>query len=639
MMQFAQPLALFALLSIPIIIVLHVLRPRRQTITVSSTSLWTAALRERQRGLGLQKLFRNLSLVLLVLAALAASLALAGPRWLTQSNEHQDIVLVLDVSASMQARSGLRTRLDEAKSIALELIDGLPQGGRALIMSTAHKAVLRSGFETNPQLLRRTLKAIDATDEAGEPGGALALAASLLRGRDDGQIYFITDAAFDADVGMGGERVQYRIVGQSVGQIARNVAITRFDFRTEPGRQDRFQVLLSIHNYTDAALTVPTSVMLERRQLFARVVEVGAGATRTLVMPFKGKALGRATATIDIDDDLSLDNRAYAVANIIDTTQILLFSPGNFYLQSVLSALPNVQVNLATSASLANIEREALRHDVVIFDRIQAPVLPAGNFLLFGTLAPDLPFQSTGSVFQPEIQGTGNSALMQGVDLTGVRIDEALKIPHQLSSPGTHRLFWSADSELALALIDERKRVVLLGFDLNRSNFALQAAFPLFITRTLDWLYPQGLDATHTQIQAGEPYAIQAGAAHDELIMRTPNFEGQVYALEDGALLYENTSTTGIYRYTVDNVVRYFAVNLTNAQESNITARASEVLKLTTPGEITADGNSQSDGKAAGQTDDDSAQVIKALWPQLTLLLLALLLTEWLLWCAGRRHV
>jgi hypothetical protein len=95
-------------------------------------------------------------------------------------------------------------------------------------------------------------------------------------------------------------------------------------------------------------------------------------------------------------------------------------------------------------------------------------MVPAGNFLLLGTVPPDVGFQATGSVVQPRIQGSGDSALMRGVDLTGVRIDEALKIPIQAASPGLQRLIWSADSELALALLDPHKRMVVLGFDLNQ---------------------------------------------------------------------------------------------------------------------------------------------------------------------------
>ena len=264
---------------------------------------------------------------------------------------------------------------------------------------------------------------------------------------------------------------------------------------------------------------------------------------------------------------------------------------------------------------------------MVIFDRVAAPILPAGNFLLLGSLSPRLPFQSTGSVSKPDIQGIGDSALMQGVDLTGVRIDEALQIPPQTSSADIQRLFWSADSDLALALLDERKRVVVLGFDINRSNFALQAAFPLFITRALDWLHPQGLDATRTQIRAGEPYSIEVGAAHRELIMRTPQGIGQAYELDGGTLLFHDTSRSGIYRYTVDDVVRYFAVNLTDGSESNIARRATDVLTARA-------GNA---GAAVDQSTD-GAQVIKALWPQFTALLLALLVLEWLLWCTGRRR-
>ncbi|MFT5446813.1 MAG: Ca-activated chloride channel family protein [Gammaproteobacteria bacterium] len=641
MMQFAQPLGLLALVSIPVIILLHLLRPRRRTITVSSTALWSEALRERQRGLGLHQLFQNLSLVLLILAALIASLTLAEPRWLTESTEHHDIVIVVDASASMRARAPAGTRLDQARGVALELIDSLPQGARALIITSAHKAVLRSGFETNTQLLRRAVKAIQNTDEAGNPHDALALASSLLRSREDGRIYFITDAAFETPLGMGGERVRYRLVGQNVNDKAGNVAITRFDFRTEPGRENRFQVLLSVHNFTDTPVTLPVKVELERRELFNRDVEIAADSTRTLVMPFAGKALGRATASIDIDDDLPSDNRAWAVTNVTERTHVLLYTSGNFYLQSVLNALPNVELTLAPPEdlenSLDNLEREARLNDVVIFDRVPVPQLPAGNFLLIGTLPPNLPVQAGGTVFNPRIQGNSDSALVQGIDLSAVRIDQALRIPPQPPSARVQRLFWDTDTELALALLDERTRIVLLAFDIAQSNFAIQAAFPLFISRTLDWLRPQGIDRPRTQIKAGEPYAIQTADSNREIIIRTPQGDGEAYRIKNGELLYENTSTAGIYRYSVNDVARYFAVNLTDKGESNITPRAAELINPRS-GLVNSGSEETESNEVSALSARKLAQTIKTLWPQFAALLLILLLAEWLLWCTGRRH-
>jgi len=109
-----------------------------------------------------------------------------------------------------------------------------------------------------------------------------------------------------------------------------------------------------------------------------------------------------------------------------------------------------------------------------------------------------------------------------------------------------------------------------------------------------------------------------------------------VYELDNGALLYEDTSMTGIYRYSIDDVVRYFAVNLTNAAESDLRPRASDLIAAATAGAGT--GTDENDDNNRLVTATDGALVIKALWPQLSVLLLILLLAEWLLWCTGRRH-
>ena len=175
----------------------------------------------------------------------ALGLALAGPQWLTRASGRADTVLVLDVSASMKTRSGSgRTRFDLALAEAANIVDGLPREGRMLVMTSGHKALLRTGFEADRDALRRALAQIRPGDEAGRPREALALALSLLRGRGEGRIYFLTDGAFDPGVDPGSPQVVFRVVGGP----ARNVAITRFDFRQELAAEDRFQVLMTVRN-------------------------------------------------------------------------------------------------------------------------------------------------------------------------------------------------------------------------------------------------------------------------------------------------------------------------------------------------------------------------------------------------------
>ncbi|MGQ0749421.1 MAG: VWA domain-containing protein [Betaproteobacteria bacterium] len=616
MIQLAYPLALLSLLAIPIIVALYLLRPRRRRVILSTTTLWQRALKDRERGLGFRRLLRNVSLLLLIAAALALGAGLAGPQWPTRASERADTVLVLDVSASMKTRAGIRTtRFDQALAEAARIVDGLPREGRMLVMTSGRKAVIRTGFETDRDVLRRALAQLRPGDEPGRPREALELALSLLRSREHGQIYFVTDGAFDPDTDPGSPQVAFRIVGER----AKNIAITRFDLRQEPAGEDRFQALMTLRNYTDAPVAVPASVTLEGRVLFSDAVELKARADETLILPFRGRAIGRATARIDADDDLTADNQAFAVVNPDQPLRVLLFSAGNFYLENVLQALPGVDLLRREWSPAEDLAHLARIHDVVVFDGVAAPQLPRGRFLLVNSVAPGLPFYDAGRVKRPAVLGRGASALMRDVDLTAVRIDQARRVVIEQPPPGLQRLFWSSETDLALALLADEVKLVYLGFDLYRSNFPLQAAFPLFISQTVEWLRPRG-DAERANHDApGSTHTIRLPPGATRVIVETPSGTTGTLQAENDAVSFDATSEAGIYRYTAGEAARYFAISLADARESDVNPRW-------TPRER------QAEVRPAG----GESQAVMPLWPQLLMLAMMLLALEWFVWIGGR---
>lgn len=616
MIQLAYPLALLSLVAIPLIVALYLLRPRRRRVILSTTTLWQRALKDRERGLGLRRLLRDMSLLLLLATALALGVGLAGPQWPTRASEREDIVLVLDVSASMKTRAGIRTtRFDQALAEAARIVDGLPREGRMLVMTSGRKAVLRTGFETDRDALRRTLAQLRAGDEPGRPREALALALSLLRSREQGQIYFVTDGAFDPEVDPASPQVAFRIVGDR----AKNVAITRFDLRQEPGGEDRFQALMTLRNYTDAPVVAPASVSLEGRALFSDAVELKAQAEETLILPFRGRAIGRAIARIDLDDDLAADNQAFAVVSADPPLRVLLFSAGNFYLESVLQALPGVALVKREWSRAEDLARLARVHDVVVFDGIAAPQLPPGKFVLVNSVAPGLPFYDAGWVTRPAIRGRGSSALMRDVDLTAVRIDQARRVVIERSVPGLQRLFWSSETELALALLEDEVKLVYLGFDLYRSNFPLQTAFPLFISQSLEWLRPRGDSARENHSPAGSTQSIRLRPGETQVIVQTPSGASETLRAEGDSVSFDATSEAGIYRYTSGDGARYFAISLADARESDVNARWTPAVQ-------------RAEARPAG----GEAQAVTPLWPQLLALALMLLGLEWFAWIGSR---
>ena len=104
-MTWLNPGAFAFLALIPVVLLLHTLRYRRRDVRVSTLFLWESVLREAHGSLGLQRLVQNLPLLLQLLLVCVFTAALANPVITTTVAENKDIVLVLDVSASMQTRT------------------------------------------------------------------------------------------------------------------------------------------------------------------------------------------------------------------------------------------------------------------------------------------------------------------------------------------------------------------------------------------------------------------------------------------------------------------------------------------------------------------------------------------------------
>ncbi len=140
-MTFVFPLLLAGLLAAGVPIFLHLIaRDKPRTLPFPAFRFLIQKHKTNQRKVRL----RNLLLLLLRMGLIAAlCLALARPRlfqqtWNMSSERPIDAVLLFDTSASMEYQSSDgRTRIDEAKRRALELLAELPEGSRALIVDSA----------------------------------------------------------------------------------------------------------------------------------------------------------------------------------------------------------------------------------------------------------------------------------------------------------------------------------------------------------------------------------------------------------------------------------------------------------------------------------------------------------------------
>jgi hypothetical protein len=140
-MAFIHPLLLGALVSVGVPVILHLLmrqKPKHQ--------LFPAFRFLQQRAKTNQKKLRLRHLLLLLLRMLLLTLivlALARPRLFSDRiggflpNQNVAAVLVFDTSRSMEYTVGGRTRLDESKQRALELLEELSEASRVAVVDLA----------------------------------------------------------------------------------------------------------------------------------------------------------------------------------------------------------------------------------------------------------------------------------------------------------------------------------------------------------------------------------------------------------------------------------------------------------------------------------------------------------------------
>jgi hypothetical protein len=99
---FLNPWGLLALLGIPAVLFIHLLRRKSRMVTASTLFLVEDVLKSREGGRRIQTLRSTLPLWIQLAAVIVLALVLAGPRWVNPSSQLK-VVVVMDDSASMAA--------------------------------------------------------------------------------------------------------------------------------------------------------------------------------------------------------------------------------------------------------------------------------------------------------------------------------------------------------------------------------------------------------------------------------------------------------------------------------------------------------------------------------------------------------
>ncbi|GAB4214812.1 MAG: VWA domain-containing protein [Roseiflexaceae bacterium] len=600
-MTFLLPIGLLALLSLPVIVILHLIRERRRRVAVPSLLHWRTLPRTRA-GERPRTLPVTLLLLLHLLIAGLLGLALAQPQILSAFSTRVDqTAIVLDLSTSMAASDGGATRFDEARDRARALLRSLGSGGQATLIAAGPRArVIASGSAGDLPLLEAALDGLRPGGTGAAMDEALTLAAGALDPQKPGRIVVLTDGSLPTPAT---RTLPAEVDWQTVGGDAANRAVVTFAARP---LGTTLQVYARVANYASAPFSGQLRIYGDEQLLDTRTVAIDP--EREAEQTWRLSA-GPRTLRVELDggDALAADDTARLSVGGPRQLRVALVSDTPDTLRRALEAVPGVTVEPVGTAAYA----AGRAADLTVFEGFLPESWPNSAVLAVNPPEGSALIQvggQTRAVDSGEL--TLRSELLAGLSFGGVEFGP---VPTVTPPAWAETLLSDAATPLIMRGRDGDRPVVVWAFDLERSNLRTRLAFPLLVARTVRDLAPAPLPDA---IQAGAPLILRPAARTTSIQLTTPDGQNSTTPAAP-ALTLDSLTQPGWYRVVEQTTGGALfdgrvAVNAGSPLESD--------LRPQTPPQLTAD----------AQGEASSQRRVLELWPWLALGALVVLGLEWL---------
>ncbi|MFB6280890.1 MAG: BatA domain-containing protein [Haloferacaceae archaeon] len=354
---FLSPLGLAALAGLIPLAVLYLIRPDPERIELPTVRFLVEDRGQDSTNPLMERLRRNLLLLLQALVVVALALALATPYVTVPQSETVDrTVLVVDASASMATETGDGTRFEAALAAARDAVTGTTS---VVVAGREPRVAVRDGTR---RAARAALGRLSVADAPGDLRAALVQASTLADG--NARIVVLSDFA---------DRTAWR--DEAAAARGRGVSVVLRQFagggRDNVGIVDRSfsggEVTLSVRNFGERTATRTLSLGGASRD-----VRLRPGDVTTVSLPVPA---GGGEARLRPGDSFRTDDAAYVGAPADAAVEVLLLTNDRSrYLSTALSVIDAVDLTVKTPPTTVT-----ERYDVIVYGDVERDRLLRGS--------------------------------------------------------------------------------------------------------------------------------------------------------------------------------------------------------------------------------------------------------------------
>lgn len=616
-LTFAQVLGVLGVAG-GLVTVLYLLKLRRRRIEVPFVKLWNEILAEKQTTRLFSQLKRWVSLLIALLIVAGLAFALGDPRYAGATAAGRTVVVLIDASASMQASDVQPTRLDDARRVALEMVEELGPADRLLIAQLDASATPLSPLTSETRILEDAIEQVTPTEVGANLRAGLRVALDVLRNEPNGEVVVLTDGVLDEtrfSTQQFAERLsesEVRLSWVKIGLRGDNVGLGAFSVRRYPLDKSQSEVLVELYNPTEEERNIELELLGDGATVEIQELSLRPGERlRRFFANISGvdTTLEARIRAIDGEDLLDADNHAYARLPERRRARLLIVSEGNLYLQAALLLDEYLDV---TEVTPANYESTGLDYDVIIFDNWVPPFYPSTAALYLNPASEDPttgPFVVDGFVESPYFDGLDRRhPLIKWTALGDVNLARSLNVELQ---EGDRAIARSGSSPLIVTGRRDGHAFVAFNFDVRESDLPLRVAWPLLLLNTIDFFVAEQ-NGFVSSYATGDSWHIPAPSDLNRATILQPDGSEREVPIVEGRAVFAGLRT-GFYTLRTPQGDETFAANMGAGRESEI--EPAEELNV--------------GGTVAESPSRGKVGLRREIWLYLVLLVLAVLIIEW----------
>ena len=500
--SFLYTLGFIALVGIPLIILIYIIKNRYTEQIISSTYLWTLSEKFLKRKVPISKLADIISLILQILIVVCIAFALVQPT-LIVLNGAESYCFVIDGSGSMNTVQDGQTRFDIAKDKIIEMIAESKAGSDYTLIYTGTQTNFEFSELGDRETAIQRVSGLSVDYTAMETDDALAAAQEYFdykNSRDGGNIavstYLFTDKDYD-------EHDNIKIV--NVAKSVENYAVTGVTFSFIGSQLRIAGTATSYKSQKEVTLELRFDGA-ERVFDSKKVNATPEGAEFEFICSVS--SFGFFSVSIAEEDALALDNEVvmYDVTsqNISD---ILLVSDSPFFMRAALVSAGVTKIDFITVDEYEG----QTGYGLYIFDSIMPEVMPDDGTVWF--INPKSTLKEANFSFQSEVDrevtarytlpNTTAQTLLSGIcDSSNKMNIKTFSLKNYVKCGFNEKFFTTLatcenNPVLVVGSNSYGNREVVFAFDLHDSaEFALMGDLATLVKNLINYSFPTAIDKT-----------------------------------------------------------------------------------------------------------------------------------------------